>query len=152
LKEESRLSAEETIISGRLKDALLDNAERSYATRPIDTPQVTVRPMTSEPSLSSEQLSFFKDYLTEKVNDNSWTPDLLRSIRILMQLECYSVKEIQEIKSLLNNAILVGKMPATIFEFAMEFFEEVCLYCLEVELKKINTFLQLQYADRKDIG
>jgi hypothetical protein len=72
LKEESRLSAEETIISGRLKDALLDNAERSYATRPIDTPQVTVRPMTSEPSLSSEQLSFFKDYLTEKVNDNSW--------------------------------------------------------------------------------
>jgi hypothetical protein len=48
-----------------------------------------------------------------------------------MQLECYSVKEIQEIKSLLNNAILVGKMPTNIVEFAMEFFDEVCTYCLE---------------------
>ena len=40
-----------------------------------------------------------------------------------MQLECYSVKEIQEIKNLLNNAILVGKMPTNIVEFAMEFFD-----------------------------
>jgi hypothetical protein len=67
-KENSRISAEETIMSGRLKDALLGNAERSYATRPIDNQQPVMRPMTAEPSLSSEQLSFFKDYLTEKMN------------------------------------------------------------------------------------
>lgn len=134
-------------MSGRLKDALLDNAERSYATRPIDLPQqIPLRPITSEPSLTTEQLAYFKDYLTEKVNDNSWTPDLLRSIRILMQLECYSVKEIQEIKTPLNNAIINAKLPAGILEFAMEFLNEVCLYCLEGELKKINTYLQLQYA------
>jgi hypothetical protein len=151
-KESSRLSAEETIMSGRLKDALLGNAERSYATRPIDTHQTVLRPMTAEPSLSSEQLSFFKDYLTEKMNDNGWTPYLLRSIRILMQLECYSVKEIQEIKSLLNKAILSGKLPTEIIEFAMEFFDEVCTYCLEEELKKINTYLQLQYSESRDIS
>lgn len=150
-KEGSRLSAEETIMSGRLKDALLGNAERSYATRPIDNQQTVQRPMTAEPSLTSEQLSFFKDYLTEKMNENVWTPSLLRSTRILMQLECYSVKEIQEIKALLNKAILGGKLPPEIVEFAMEFFDEVCTYCLEEELKKINIYLQLQYAEKKDL-
>lgn len=46
-KDSSKLSAEETIMSGRLKDALLGNAERSYATRPIDTQQTVLRPITS---------------------------------------------------------------------------------------------------------
>ena len=49
----NNLSAEETIMSGRLRDALLDNAERSYATRPVDLPSSKIRPMASEPSLSS---------------------------------------------------------------------------------------------------
>lgn len=57
------------------------------------------------------------------MNDNGWTPYLLRSTRILMQLECYSVNEIQEIKSLLNKAILSGKLPMEIIEYAMEFFD-----------------------------
>lgn len=55
-------------MSGRLKDALLDNAERSYATRPIDLPAGAGtagrsrggRAMNAEPSLNSEQLSFLK--------------------------------------------------------------------------------------------
>ena len=62
----SRLSAEEeeTIMSGRLKEALLDSAERSYATRPVDGQQTTFRNLTTYPSLSTKQLSYFKDYLT----------------------------------------------------------------------------------------
>lgn len=69
-----------------------------------------------------------------------------------MQLECYSVQEIQEIKSLLNSALLLKTIPTPILEFAMEFFDEVGLHCLELELKKINTFLQLYEAQQKEIA
>lgn len=33
----------------------------------------------------------------------------------------------------------------------MEFFDEVCTFCLEEELKKINTYLQLQYSEKRDL-
>jgi hypothetical protein len=53
-------------------------------------------------------------------------------MKVLMQLESYSVKEIQEIKSLLNNNILAGKIPIEMIEYSLQFFEEVCTFCLEV--------------------
>lgn len=59
-EQSSRMSGQEAELSGRLKDTLLNKAEKSYYSRPLNISNILAGGMNLQPSLNGLELSLFK--------------------------------------------------------------------------------------------
>ena len=86
---------------------------------------------------------------------NQWSMELLNSMTLMMSLESYTVNEIIEIFDLLAVKLMHSQresgqsVPADITIGIMNIYEEIMTYNLELEMKKMTTYLKYKFTNNE---
>lgn len=143
----ARSIQEEVEMSDRIKSTLLNKLEESYQSRPLMISNILLLnvKLSMEPTLTMDELALYKEQLNEKIRSESCTPDLLRSVKIMIRLQSYTSAEIIQIFKILKTKLELGKLSPQITIGIMQILVEISLFTRETELKKLTAYLKYKY-------
>lgn len=68
---------------------------------------------------------------------------------MLIRLESYSIPELVNIKTMLEEQIMQQTLENNIIPCAMQILDELSIYCQELEIKKVTLYLKFKYSQMK---
>jgi hypothetical protein len=101
---------------------------------------------SDEPKLNEVEFELYKEELEVRLREGDWSQELLRAVCILIKLESFTSKEIQDMSRMLSDHLLADTLPTPIVASIMDIFQELTTHSLELELKKVTAFLKYRFA------
>lgn len=143
----ARSVQEQIQMTDRIKSTLLNKLEESYQSRPLMISNILLLnvKLSMQPTLTMDELALYKEEVNDKIRSQNCTPDLLRSVKIMIRLQSYTSSQIIQIFKILKVKLEGGRLSGQIIIGIMQILVEISLFTRETELKKLTAYLKYKY-------